>query len=118
MYVKVTAGNHPQGQRGDFIVHAGPGPIYSDFSLVPIPEGWTVEDGVSALDFEEVLGTPLHQLHVLEFQPSHVDHGNDANTVCFKYAWWDEEGSARAHAVVTTRNIFIMSDEGKTIDRV
>ena len=54
---------------------------------------------------------------MLEFIADQTQYEANQNMVAFKYVWWDDPVTGIT-AVVTTRHIFILSDTGKTIDRV
>lgn len=119
MYVKVTAGNHPFGQRGDFLTRVHP-PLYSDFAAIEISGMEWNEDGSvkswDSVDWAEVVG-PHQALYMLEFQPDQTEYERNKGIVAFRYARWDDPSQGGV-AVVTTRNIFIVGENGKTIDRV
>lgn len=66
---------------------------------------------------ESYLTSPWDELHVLQIDnegQSEYERQNDLLAV--KYAWWAENDSRKC--VVTTRNIFIVGNDGKTVDRV
>jgi len=120
MYVKVTAGHHPYGQRGDFLIEVEP-PIYFDFTAAKLGKNaeWDENhDLVSPgdIDFSEALGASVDYLHMLEFTADQTQYEANQNMIAFRYVWWHSDRGIEA--VITTRNIFIVSDNGKTIDRV
>lgn len=131
MYVKVTAGNHVGGGRGDFLARVHP-PLYSDHiaaKLGPNAE-WEPCEGMrsgrqlknpgQALDFEEAIGAHIDFLHLLEFSPEQTEYERNQGPnglVSFRYVWWEDPDTGLT-AVITTRNIFILGENGKTIDRV
>lgn len=120
MYVKVTAGDHP-GPKGDFLHEVHP-PIYSDYVSAPLGEDaqWG-EDGKlihpGLMDFSEALRASINHLYMLEFIPDQTEYEVNKNIVGFRFVYWDDPGTGLT-AVITTRRIFILSDQGKTIDRV
>ncbi len=109
MYVKVTAGDHPYGAKGDFLTKVHP-PIYSDYAAASIDE-----DG--EVNFQEAMGADPNFIHHLEFDKTQTRYEENKNMVSFRYVWWDDPDTGLT-AVVTTRNIFILGDNGKTIDKV
>lgn len=120
MYVKVTAGHHPYGQRGDFLIEVH-GPIYSDFAAATLGKNAQWDDDHTLVspgdvDWGDVMGASINYLHMLEFIADQTQYEANENMVAFRYAWWESDKGIEA--VVTTRNIFILSDQGKTIDRV
>lgn len=126
MYVKVTSGNHSHGQRGDFLCEVDP-PIYSDHISVKLTDDakWEPSEGNATgralvehgIDFEAALNAHIDFLHLLEFNPEQTDYEIKENMVSFRYVWWHDEKTGLT-AVITTRNIFILGANGKTIDRV
>lgn len=125
MYVKVTAGRDPQspGQHhGDFLAEVVP-PLYSDHVAAPLGRNAErSEKGailtVGDVDFPGAIGAEFAVLHVLEIDPQNTVVQEDGSELfSFRYAWWDDPGVGRT-AVITTRNIFVLGANGKTIDRV
>ena len=120
MYVKVTAGEHLTGAKGDFIIEVKDGPIYSDYAAVVLGDDAKWDDGnlvdLGHTDFSEAMGCSPNTLHTLEFLPDQTKYEKNKGIVAFRYAYWhNDEGIT---AVITTRNIFIVGANGKTIDRV
>ena len=109
MYVKVTAGDHPYGAKGDFLTRVYP-PIYFDHIAAVLDENGEV-------DFEKALNASLDFIHHLEFDTSQTVYEQNKNMVAFRYVWWEDPETGLT-AVITTRNIFILGETGKTIDRV
>ena len=119
MYLKVAAGHHPYGQRGDFLIEVR-GPVYYDYAAVRLGAGaeWDEDHGlvsVGDVDWSEAMGASVDYLHMLEFTADQTQYEANEEMVAFRYAWWESERGIEA--IVTTRNIFIMSDDGKTIDK-
>jgi hypothetical protein len=131
MYVKVTQG---ADMGGDFLLLVRSDSIISGTAVLP----WDSEkqDGKLLGDNDpagelwkqlEMEGTWWRLVHVLEIdteqfvvaeasgQGDEVEFGPEK--LILKYAWWWHEDGG-AEAVVTTRNIFIVGEDGKTIDRV
>ena len=120
MYVKVTAGNHPYGQRGEFLIEVEP-PIYFDHVAVKLGKNAQWDDDHNLVspgdvDFSEALGASINYLHMLEFTADQTQCEVNQDMVAFRYVWW--HSAKGIEAVVTTRNIFIVGENGKTIDRV
>lgn len=67
--------------------------------------------------YEDEIGASFNLLHVhgIEDDPSGVEEGTDYWV--YKYAWWWVDGD-QIHGVVTSQRLFILSDEGHTIDKV
>ena len=117
MYIKVTAG--ADGNVGDFLL-----PINLSergglrFGYVTMP--WS-DDPESEFDYAAMMaavgGTDVNEtMHVLEFTPDRTDYERDKGVASFKFARWHDRDSGMV-TVATTRNIFILNDDGKTIDR-
>jgi hypothetical protein len=124
MYVKVT---HGDAMGGDFLLPVT-GPIHSGsiaISFDPNAQDHDVggelakELGRQMLygDGAAVQSMPLNRIHVLEIDQHRTQYEANKNLLAVRYVWWDEPMDG-LHAVVTTRNIFIVGDDGKTIDRV
>lgn len=121
MYVKVTAGDHPYGAKGDFLTEVHP-PIYSDFIAAKLGKNAEWDDDKNLIspgdvDWDKELGASIDYLHMLEFTADQTQYEANKDIVAFKYAWWHDPDTGIT-AVITTRNIFILGANGKTIDRV
>ena len=120
MYVKVTAGAHPYGQRGDFLTKAHP-PLYSDYAATHLPDAkWDDEGHLISwgdVDWSEAMGAQCEYVHFLEFEIEQTVYEQLNGMVAFRYVWWSDPETGLT-AVITTRNIFIVGENGKTIDRV
>lgn len=124
MYVKVTCGVSPHSKRptGDFLceVHT---PIYFDVVAAPVggnaewdENGYLIHPG--DVDFGKAMGVDgLSYLHVLEIAAEQTEYEKARGLVPFRYVWWHDPDKG-IMGVVTTRHIFILGDNGKTIDRV
>jgi hypothetical protein len=120
MYVKVTAGAHPYGQRGDFLIEVEP-PIHFDHIAAPLGENaqWDADHNLVSpgdIDFQKAIGADINYLHMLEFTADQTQYEANKEVVAFRYVWWASDKGIEA--VVTTRRIFIVGENGKTIDRV
>ena len=119
MYVKVTAGDHIHGQRGDFLTEVTP-PIYSDYAAAKLDNAKWDNDGKLIsweIDWNEALGASVQYMHFLEFHIDQTEYERMNGMVAFRYVWWHDRDRG-IEAVVTTRKIFIVGENGKTIDRV
>ena len=125
MYVKVTNGrdpNQPGLHTGDFLAEVVP-PLRSDHIVAEV--GKNAERGdtgrlitVGDVDFAYAIGAEFARMHVLEVAPEQTTSPDpDTEMFAFRYVWWDDPAVGRV-AVITTRNIFILGENGKTIDRV
>lgn len=121
MYVKVTGGRHHFGGRGDFLTRVEP-PLYTDYTAIELADDarWGDDGELESLgstDFHEALGAAIEFIHMLEFQPERTVYEENTGIVAFRYAWWHDSKTGLT-AVVTTRSIFVLGENGKTIDRV
>ena len=131
MYVKVTAGTGPNGMHGDFLCEVTP-PIYFDYAAVELGEDaeWEEDSRVTEdaqpgmvlvnpgiIDFNKALNAHIEYMHLLELIPNQTRYEKNKNLIAFRYVWWNDPETGLT-AVITTRNIFILGDNGKTIDRV
>ena len=124
MYVKVTNGRDPHlpGQHtGDFLAQVTP-PLHSDHIAAPVGKNAEkTETGkvltIGDVDFPSEIGADFETMHVLEMSPDQTVYEANNEMFAFRYVWWDDPQTGRT-AVVTTRNIFILGENGKTIDRV
>lgn len=117
MYVKVTAGTH----GGDFLAKVHP-PLHSDFIAVPLGKNavWDENHNLVSpgdIDFGEALNIYMEYGHVLEISADQTQYEANKNMIAVRYAWWNDPDTGLT-AVITTRNIFILGENGKTIDRV
>lgn len=109
MYVKVTA----DVEHGDTLWETS-GPVSSGFYGVPFED-----DGNGPIfDFQKGLPAVPSELNVHEIDTSNqTEYERTKRIVAVRFAGWpDSQG--RSVGVVTTRNIFILGSNGKTIDRV
>jgi hypothetical protein len=110
MYVKVTG----DAEHGDTIWETG-GPVQSGFYAILIEQ---VVDGDPVFDFKDGLPYVPSTLHIHEIDVSQqTKHEKEHNRVAVRFAWWPD-AAGDSVGVVTTRNIFLVGDNGKTIDRV
>ncbi len=121
MYVKVTAGHGPNGMHGDFLCEVTD-PIYFDYVAAPIGEDATFdEDGKltnpGSIDFNEALHAHIEFMHLLELNPDQTRFEDNQGIIAFRYVWWNDP-ELGITAVITTRRIFIVGPDGRTIDRV
>jgi hypothetical protein len=107
MYIKVTAGN--TSPIGDFLIEVHP-PVFSGLVAAPINDNGDV-------DFAQAINADIHYLHALELNYDQTVYEEGQEMVSFRYVYWDDPETGLT-AVVTTRHIFILNDNGKTIDRV
>ena len=122
MYVKVT---HGKNMGGDFLKELPGDEIYSGTAILPWESSKQDGDLLGGNDLGSLLWEELdfqgpfwHTLHILEInldQYVHTDPDDGREWLIVKYVWWHTDGIS---AVATTRNIFILGDNGKTIDRV
>lgn len=111
MYIKVTVGDG----HGDFIQEVGPGPLESGSVAIK----WEP----NALDINILEQVAKHldihwaQAHLLEIDPHQTKYELNEGLLAVRYVWWYVPDSG-TEGVVTTRNIFIVGNDGKTIDRV
>lgn len=128
MYVKVTQG---RGMGGDFLLKVRSDEINSGTAVLP----WDSEKMDGDLLGDNDIGQGLWEaldmggqwwrlLHVLEIDTDQFvvadassEKGTTDERLLAKYAWWWHEDGG-AEAVVTTRNIFILGENGQTIDKV
>ena len=122
MYIKVTAGDGPNGRHGDFLCAVWP-PIYFDHVAVEVGEDavWDTDGSTllnpGTIDFNKALNASIEFMHLLELEPDQTRYEVNKNLFGFRYVWWNDPDTGLT-AVVTTRNIFILGNDGKTIDRV
>lgn len=107
MYIKITAGEG----HGDVLYDAGD-QVQSGYVAAPLQEG-----NSEYPDFTKAIGVAIHEIHICEFRPDQTKYEKNHGLFAFRYAWWITDGVGVV-CVVTTRNIFIVGDDGKTIDRV
>ena len=109
MYVKVTG----DAKHGSSLWETV-GPVHSGLYGVPFTDS---DDQGPVFDFAEGLPFVPNLLNMREItvdNRTEYERGEDLVTV--RFAWWfTTEDSV---GVVTTRNIFIMSGEGHTVDKV
>lgn len=121
MYVKVTKGRGQGVPPGDFLCEVSQ-PVHSGTATVGIPQEakWR-EDGTllwpGNIDYSAALGVDLATVHQLEMSCGPTPNGNQPGTLVFRYAYWADPATGLT-AVVSTRNIFIIGANGKTVDRV
>ena len=110
MYVKVTG----DGKHGDSLWETS-GPIESGRYGLP----FTDEDGEGPVfDFEKGLPFVPQLLAIREVDlDGQTTYEKNHSLISVRFAWWFDKMEGTI-GVVTTRNIFIMSQEGHTIDKV
>lgn len=126
MYAKVTYGD---AMGGDFLCEVY-SPIHSGSMAIPFdPEDSDHNPGLKlakAVGREMLPRTqegdyqamPFNTCHVLAItEDKRTEYERNTGQLVVKFVWWDEPGDG-LHAIVTTRNIFITGENGKTIDRV
>lgn len=124
MYIKVT---HGATMGGDFLIEVV-GPIISGVAALPFDPKAQDHDigGELSREIRRQMGLPsdgdefvsiFNRVHVLEIDQDQTQYEANKGLIAVRYAYWEEPNDG-LHAVVTTRNIFILSDAGKTIDRV
>jgi hypothetical protein len=111
MYVKITAGE----RHGDVIFETS-GAVNYDTIAAKLG-GNATETSIGDVDFGEAVGVTFNELSVLEIDRSQTRYEEGKGIFVFRYAWWVDDRRGFV-GVVTTRNIFIVGDNGKTIDRV
>ena len=113
MYISVTAGEG----HGDFLQDVGKGPIES--GTVALEWDEEAEDNNILSKLAEYLKLPWWtEARVLEVNASQrTEFERNKGWIAVHYAWWyvPDVGSV---GVATTRNIFIVGDDGKTIGKV
>lgn len=107
MYVKVN-----QGHEGQDLHFQARNPITSGFLFIDPAEVDTDHGEPEWGDFLMDL-IPHGDWYIGEVFTQNFD---DEKRYRIRYAWWPSDDFISA--VITTRNIFIMGDDGKTIDRV
>lgn len=107
MYVKVN-----QGREGQDLIFAARNPITSGFAYFDPSEVDTSHGEPEWLDHLGDL-IPHGDWYLGEVFPQNF---NDEQKYRIRYAWWPSDDGWSG--VVTTRNIFILGDNGKTIDKV
>ena len=110
MYVKVTM----DVEHGDTFWQTE-GPIDSGLYTVPFKD-----DGDGPIfDFQKGLPSVPLLLHIHEIDmDQQTEYERNKNIVAVHFATWPDPENVQSIGVVTTRNIFILGDNGKTIDRV
>lgn len=121
MYVKVTAGGGPDVPTGNFLAEVH-GELFYDTHATPLGENAVWESdrlqSPGDIDFRALLRVDVAlSLTVLEFSIAHKEYLEAGRVVPFRFVWWRDPKEG-LRGVVTTRNIFILGDNGKTIDRV
>ena len=119
MYVKVTAGDQA-GIKGDFLTKVYP-PIYSDYIAAPLGKDAEWKDDFLVhpghIDFAEAIGADINHLYMMEFVADRTAYEEAKDIIAFRYVWWNDPDTGLT-AVITTRKIFIIGENGKTIDSV
>lgn len=121
MYVKVSAADLA---NADFLTEVSQ-PLHSGSAVVALGGNAKWDDdgrlrSPGDVDFSKALRASVEYIHVLEFTGfrSHCETDEAGNTLMpFRYAWWEDMAKGLT-AIVTTRPIFILGDNGKTIDKV
>ncbi len=111
MYIKVTVGDG----HGDFIQEVGPGPLES--GTIAVEWDPDAEDNNVLAKVAQELDIVWSQARLLEIDPQQTRYELNTGVAAVRYVWWYVPDSG-AEGVVTTRNIFIVGNDGKTIDRV
>ena len=114
MYVKVPT------STADFLIEVT-APIFFDHAAVVIGKTaeWDEKGNLTSLgdtDWDKALQASVSYLHLLEFTADQTRYEAHENMVAFRYVWWHSEKGIEA--VITTRPIYIIGENGKTIDRV
>lgn len=129
MYIKVAYGDH---QSGDFLLDVT-GPIHSGLAAIKYDPEAVDNDVVGELgrtlerarlrelgqdqSDDLIHPIPFNHAHVLTIDPAQTKYERRQGLVGVQYAWWDEPMDG-LHVVITTRPIYILGDNGKTIDKV
>ena len=111
MFVKVTAGTDQQGGTIPDTLFEAKGMV--EHGIVVIDSKDPDPDWVS------LIGRDFHRLHVLEVDQSNPAQDADGQPmgVFVRWAGWVDHDPLYT-GCVTTRNIYILGANGKTIDRV
>lgn len=105
MYVKVN-----QGHEGEDFLLETHGPLTSGFKYFDLDEVSEHPDWIG------MVGIPHGTAMVLDVLPQNFN-GQEKYRV--RYVWWPRnDGLGPFSGVVTSRNIFIVGDDGQTVDRV
>lgn len=121
MYVKVTAGGGENVPTGNYLAEVH-GDLFFDTHATPLGRNAVWDDdgrlrSPGDIDFSGLLRVEgSFSLHVLEFTISREEFEQHGEVVPFRFAWWRDPKDGLV-GVVTTRNIFILGENGKTIDR-
>lgn len=132
MYVKVTFGKR---MGGDFLLELPrKTPIHSGSYAIPFDPDARDHDIAGGLgkaiaeDIEGEAQTKDHEdsqrsffaggLHVLEIEQHQTQYEANKGLLVVKAVWWTDPEDGMPHGVVTTRNIFLQGDDGRTIERV
>ena len=112
MYISVTAGEG----HGDFLQDVGEGPIESGTVALSWKEGL---GGADILDrLAKAIDCVWEQSRLLEIDSSkRTEYEYSKGWMAIRYAWWYVPDVGPV-GVATTRNIFIVGDDGKTIGKV
>ncbi len=112
MYISITAG---QG-HGDFLQDIGQGPIES--GTVALEWDDDSDDNHVLRKLGDSLDITWAEARLLEIDPEQrTEYERNKGWIAVHYAWWyiTDLGSV---GVATTRHIFIMGDDGKTVGKV
>jgi hypothetical protein len=127
LYLKVAYGDH---QSGDFLLNVT-GPLHSGVVAIPFDPN---KDNDIVGQLEKALGEvgareagqigqedryqpKFNYAHILAIDPAQTLYEKNQGYVAVRYVWWDEPMDG-INVVITTRSIFILGDNGKTIDKV
>lgn len=111
MYISITAG---QG-HGDVLQDVGDGPIES--GTVAVEWGEDSDDNDILAELSKHLDITWGA-RLLEIDPAQrTEYERNKGIIAVRYAWWYVPDNG-AMGVATTRNIFIVGDDGKTIGKV
>lgn len=107
MFIKVRPWDRPEGDTLIEVPASAAVRLGTQISKVP-PKGRLYDEELDiSVDFGHVEG--------IRDKPTGQESGSDY--WLYRYAWWWEEGRGMV-MVVTSGDIFVMSDTGQTVDRV
>lgn len=132
MYVQVT---HGSKMGGDFLLEVPKGAaLHSGTFAIPFDPKADDHDIVGELSIavsEEVNGEPrgngdyeewkrnfFTEVHVLEIEQDQTQYEANKSLLVVKCIWWVDPTSGAMPAVVTTRNIFVIGENGQTVAKV
>lgn len=109
MYVKVAPSHTPQ-----FTLYPTVGPVQ-------FGRHWSAQHPNDQRSYSDELNVSIHEIRLngIVETPSNEDESVDAwgdPTWQYSYAWWTDENGA-VQAVVTSGTLYLLGDNGKTIDK-